>query len=205
METLTLYLDKYGMVEVREIDSNGKPEQKFFHKLTELEKYKPPEDRNVYFGLYLRGYNKNNYSFRGDSSNCLFTYALCLDYDFPDLEFIKRAIKNSGLPQPSIIVFSGRGYHCYWVLTEKVNDASDLVEAMARAVARRQGAVRGEFWYVEGSEQFVKMDEGTIEDTLRHLRPLGFQERAGELLGSQYREEFIQDVKKDSSWRVSPC
>jgi len=124
-------LDKYGMVEIREIDPvSGKSFQKFFHNFKKIEQYQIPENRNVYFG---RGYKKKNNHFSGESNNCIKTNVLYLDFDQCDYNEVINRIYQAELPGPTIIVNSGGGYHVYWILNEPINDATDIVKAMIRA------------------------------------------------------------------------
>ncbi|MCK4358806.1 MAG: helix-turn-helix domain-containing protein [Candidatus Cloacimonetes bacterium] len=102
-----------GYIEVRGFKvGHEKPVfRKFFKTVMELLEYELPNDLNLYFGVFER---KNTRS--GASYNCSRTNALWVDIDHVDITELDSRLRNSKLPKPSIIVNSGNGYHCYWLL-----------------------------------------------------------------------------------------
>lgn len=127
-------LKRNGLIEIREINTVDESVKKiFFNGLDKLSKYEPPNDKNIYFGLYVRGYKKkDNGKISGASYNCLRTHAICLDFDYLNLDKVKHNIKNAKIPNPSIIVRSGHGYHCYWILNKPFYDLTNLVKEMVK-------------------------------------------------------------------------
>ena len=117
-------------IEIREIDLEGNTKQHFL-KPDQIAQYKPPMDKNVYIGMYDR--QKNN----GTAIGCISTGTLWADYDGLPLHEVKSRIEQVGLPEPSIIVDSGHGYHSYWLLTERTTKD---VTGILRAIADKTGA-----------------------------------------------------------------
>lgn len=97
-------------VEIREIDSKGKVKP-IFLTVKELLDYPTPNDRNVYIGIFQRSIKGN-----GTLESCTMTNAIYLDFDNMELEEIRFRIDKGNIPQPSMIVNSGHGYHVYWLL-----------------------------------------------------------------------------------------
>ncbi len=69
----------------------------------------------------------------------MFSKIAILDKDFvyirdqwPEIPIELGIIKNK-IPYPTAIINSGNGYHCYWVLTEKLFDITNLIKAMQMA------------------------------------------------------------------------
>ena len=120
-----------GYMEIREIDKAGNVKQLFL-KRGEIANYKPPNDKNIYFGVYDRSRED------GTSKSCESTGALWADYDDGrSLTSIKADISEAGLPEPSIVVNSGHGLHCYWLLTERT---SKDITSLLKAIASKTGA-----------------------------------------------------------------
>jgi len=117
-------------IEIREIGPEGNTKQLFL-KPDQIAQYKPPMDKNVYIGMYDR--QKNN----GTAIGCISTGTLWADYDGLPLHEVKSRIEQVGLPEPSIIVDSGHGYHSYWLLTERTTKD---VTGILRAIADKTGA-----------------------------------------------------------------
>ena len=117
-------------IEIREIGPEGNTKQLFL-KPDQIAQYKPPMDKNVYIGMYDR--QKNN----GTAIGCISTGTLWADYDGLPLHEVKARIEQVGLPEPSIIVDSGHGYHSYWLLTERTTKD---VTGILRAIADKTGA-----------------------------------------------------------------
>lgn len=120
-----------GYIEIREIDKAGNVKQLFF-KRGEIVNYKPPNDKNIYFGVYDRRRED------GTARSCESTGALWADYDDDrSLASIKADIREAGLPEPSIVVNSGHGLHCYWLLTERTDKN---IVSLLKAIASKTGA-----------------------------------------------------------------
>lgn len=98
-------------IEIRTI--NNKVEQTFM-KYDELLKYQPPMDTNIYVGMFERSRKK------GDKNSVKTTNVLYLDFDDVDLDTIMFLIDMKQVPQPTMIVSSGHGYHVYWKLDKPV-------------------------------------------------------------------------------------
>ncbi len=116
----------YGYINIR--CQKGIRWRNSFFRLDEIEGYKIPQSRNVYFGVYTRGRRS------GNADACTTTGALWADYDNVTLEEARARIKNAGLPEPSIYVNSGHGIHAYWLLSERVgSEAIPVVKAIVKA------------------------------------------------------------------------
>lgn len=126
-----LFKDARGYVEIRELGNNSKGNKTHFIRPDKICSYRPPMDKNVYFGIYDR--QKGN----GKAIGCISTGALWADYDDLPLHEVKARIEHAGLPEPSIIVDSGHGYHSYWLLTERTTKD---VTGILRAIADKTGA-----------------------------------------------------------------
>jgi hypothetical protein len=125
----TLFEDTKGYIEIRTIDNEGKVKQSWY-KTEEIRKLvrelrKPQYLRtNVYFGVCARD------SQEGKEKNVCQVNCFWIDIDAKNIKE-KGAIKKKldvFLPEPSIIVSSGRGYHCYWLLKkpEKIKSQEDI-------------------------------------------------------------------------------
>lgn len=120
-----------GYIEVREI-GGGKPKSRFFRSVDELESYLPPDDANVYVGIFTRS------KARGTADNCKSTMAVWADYDDgAPLHEIKARINAVGIPYPSVLVSSGHGIHAYWLLDKP---AAREVLPVLKTIAERTGA-----------------------------------------------------------------
>lgn len=105
-----------GFIEIREFNSAGYVKKVWFEKSDELLEYKPPEEKDVYFGVSGR---KNKES--GGSDNLTKINALWADYDYMDLTEVKSKIKEANLPEASIHLTSGNGIHSYWLLDKPIS------------------------------------------------------------------------------------
>lgn len=127
----SLFKDLSGYIEIREI-KNGNSTQKFFDSVGDLMKYDPPKDKNIYFGTMTRKRK------RGRVKDTKKTNVIWFDFDdvesFAEIEFILNMNK---LPQPSIIVSSGHGYHIYYLLDEP---AGAEIQAVLKAFTAATGA-----------------------------------------------------------------
>jgi hypothetical protein len=63
-------------------------------------------------------------------ARCLFA-----DFDGVDLEIIPQRVKGAGLADPTLIVASGHGFHCYWRLDEPVTDLALWSQFQRRLIA----------------------------------------------------------------------
>jgi len=126
-----LFKDLSGYIEIREIAA-GKSNQIFFDSAAELINYDPPADKNIYIGTMSR--NKK----RGRIEDTEETRVLWADYDnvksYAEIEYILNMKK---LPQPSIVVNSGHGYHCYWLLDKP---AGAEIQPVLKELAAKTGA-----------------------------------------------------------------
>ena len=121
-------------IEIREIDSEGNTKQLFL-KPEDLKGYRPPMDKNIYFGVYSR-FRKD-----GRAQSCNTTKALWVDYDagmegltvYERVKKVQSNIKVAGLPKPSVLVSSGNGIHAYWILKERQQEVQEILKAMALA------------------------------------------------------------------------
>lgn len=120
-------------IEIREVKDD--PAKKiFFRSLEDLNAYSPPIDKNIYFGIYTRGYKKlENGPFSGEATNCRYTRAICLDYDDLKKEKIDKSLEKNHVPTPTMIVSSGHGFHYYWVLKNKYSDLTQVVKKLVSA------------------------------------------------------------------------
>jgi hypothetical protein len=119
-----------GNIEIRELNAEIK-KQKFFKTIEDAQKYNPPEDKNIYFGVYTRlGRN-------GSAIGCMTTNVVWADYDNKTLADVKNKLKTKSIPMPSIYVNSGHGIHAYWLLKERTGDDATLI---AKSISMRTGS-----------------------------------------------------------------
>jgi hypothetical protein len=114
---------------VREINKQGNVNE-FFTRLHTALQYIPPQDANVYIGMFAH---------RGKPATAettTTTGALWADFDDTnDAAEVEARIRSAGLPQPSLTVNSGHGIHTYWLLDKRAQ-AGDVVPVLkALAVA----------------------------------------------------------------------
>lgn len=106
-----LFSNYSNYIEIRLISKTGEVTTLFL-TYKELLNFPTPTDTNVYVGIYER--NKKG---SGTAENCTKTNAIYLDFDNGmSIDEIKYRIDIEGLPQPSMIVNSGHGFHVYWLL-----------------------------------------------------------------------------------------
>lgn len=133
----TLFNNYSNYVEVRLINKVGKVEQRKFLTVAELINYVTPNDINVYIGIYERRHKGN-----GKITNCTVTNAIYLDFDDTTLEEIKLTIDMKGIPLPTMIINSGRGYHVYWSLDESVgHEAKPIISKLQQVLNADASAV----------------------------------------------------------------
>lgn len=126
-----LFPESNGLIEIREIEEGKVPQKRFFNNIDKVMEYKFPKNKNIYFGLYSRGFERKNGQIFGGKSNCKYTNAICLDFDNISSEEINNALEKEKIPKPSIVVSSGHGFHYYWVLKNKYADLTNIVKQMA--------------------------------------------------------------------------
>lgn len=136
-----------GNIEIREIGQDKKAKRRFFTNVKDLNEYKIPLDKNVYFGIYSR-LGKN-----GTAAGCLSTKTLWADYDNKTLDEVKDIISAKGLPEASVLVNSGHGIHAYWFLKDRVREkAEDLSKAICfRTAADIKAAEKARILRLPGS------------------------------------------------------
>ena len=125
-----------GYIELREIRSNN-TKQRFFADPDEVIRYQAEKLKNVfltniYYGVFTREYKK------GTADSCKTTGALWADYDGMKKSEVIQAIKAKGLPFPSAIISTGNGFHCYWLLKERITPR--VAMPIIKAIARETGA-----------------------------------------------------------------
>lgn len=120
-----------GLIEFREIQE-AKPGEKpkvknLFMTYSELQGYEPPQDRNIYFGVYSRSKRK------GIIENCITTNVLWADYDGKTIAEVKAVIENANIPKPTIYINSGYGVHAYWKLNKRIgHEAQEVLKAIVK-------------------------------------------------------------------------
>ncbi|GAG58321.1 unnamed protein product, partial [marine sediment metagenome] len=110
-----------GYIELRTINSN-KDIRQFFYSTRDIERLLNDFDNdneffkgsNIYFGVCPRK-EKIGKEDNVKQVNCLW---IDFDCDCNEERELNLRKLNSFDPSPSIIVCSGRGYHCYWLLEE---------------------------------------------------------------------------------------
>lgn len=120
-----------GNIEIRELGNDNTKKRRFFKTIADAQAYIPPEDKNIYFGIYSRlGRN-------GSATGCMTTNVIWADYDYQSITEVKSKLKNKGVPEASIYVDSGHGVHAYWLLKERTGDDATTI---AKAIVMRTGA-----------------------------------------------------------------
>lgn len=82
--------------------------------------YRPPTGMNIYFGVNPRS--------RHGGTAADVALARCLFVDFDGGTTAAKAlakIDNAGLPEPTIVINSGHGTHCYWRLESSLTDLAE--------------------------------------------------------------------------------
>lgn len=125
-----LFSNIESYVEIRLFNREGKKEGRFFLTVNDLFNYHTPQDKNVYIGIFERGTKRN-----GKIENCTRTNAIWLDFDNMELEEIKFRIDMAGIPQPSMIISSGHGYHVYWLLDKpRGHEVKPILDKLASTI-----------------------------------------------------------------------
>ena len=119
------YFEKHkGYIELRFIEKKSSKAFSIFYSYDEFD-YKVEKEiqklninHNVYFGVNPRPSSKEK-----KQEDIKHIVCLWADIDGKDFENGKKEAKeiiDKFLIQPNIIVDSGNGYHCYWILKEPV-------------------------------------------------------------------------------------
>jgi len=108
-----------GLIYIFEKDlANVKKTWKWFRNVGELLEYRPPDKREVYFGVFVR---KNRIDSK--SENCTYTNTIWVDMDGQSLEEINELIQKYNIPKPSAFVSTGgregKSFHLYWFINKK--------------------------------------------------------------------------------------
>ncbi|MGB8658083.1 MAG: hypothetical protein WCE90_09920 [Candidatus Zixiibacteriota bacterium] len=117
------YLEEYaGFIEIRQINIGQAPKQKFYPSVTEVVNDLGKFEGNIYFGVAPREVQK------GDKSAVKYITCLWVDVDVgieghkkeSRLTTFEEGLESIGKFEhvPSIIVYSGHGLQCYWLLRE---------------------------------------------------------------------------------------
>lgn len=125
-----------GYIEIRKISPRKRTLiYRSFTHISELENLKLPDDRDILFSLCPRSRQS------GTKADVLEVPVLWADIDRPDTIFTDNwSIMHGDIPEPSIIVKSGKGYHLYWRLIEPVKKDLHRVEGILRNLALRLNA-----------------------------------------------------------------
>ena len=130
---------------------------------------------NIYFGVNPRKHV-------GGTTKEDVALARCIFADFDDkddamirpgdgcgrYEFVLNRIIDAGLPEPSMVVSSGGGIHCYWRLDDPITDAETFKTAQKQLIR-------------------VLQSDNSINDFPRIMRIPGFWN----VKTKPYRESFI--------------
>jgi len=120
-----------GYINIREI-YEGKGKNKFYTR-ENIDKYNPPKDRDVYFGVFSRRVRK------GAAEFCHHTSAIWMDYDDgAQLQDVKRRLSEHNLPKPTFFISSGHGIHVYWLLDKPAT--AEEVMLCVKGIAQTTGA-----------------------------------------------------------------
>lgn len=133
---ITLHPPESGLTELRALPSK----RRMFIKPTATDAIKcfleANANENLFFGVATRRDASS-----GDLKNCGELWALFVDTDFENIpaDEARALIEKFPLP-PNIVVNSGGGLHCYWLLREptdlqtEATTAKDLLRRLARAL-----------------------------------------------------------------------
>ena len=163
-----------GEIEIRAFKKNGFPKQNFFSSIPEAIRESSElveSDYDVYFGVNPRIGKK------GGENNIQYVVAFHADIDYGDDGHKKKskhqnkddafaAIQNLNL-QPTAIVHSGGGFHCYWVLEHPINVLEvgiDRLKNINKALLLELGGDQGthdlpRIFRVPGTKNFKNPDD----------------------------------------------
>ncbi len=129
------------VVELRLL-SKGKPPIKLWALADELPAMQEELQRynrqgyNIYVGVNPR-------KAKGTSGDESVLFARCLFCDFDDIapgdgcgpsEFVLMRIEEADLPNPTVVIYSGHGTHCYWRLSEPIDDLDKWKQIQERLI-----------------------------------------------------------------------
>ncbi|HQR07139.1 MAG TPA: phage/plasmid primase, P4 family [Gemmatales bacterium] len=89
--------------------------------------------QNVYFGANPRN------SKGGKTEHVKLARSLCADFDHTNEASVRERLAQTGFPEPTVIVNSGHGVHCYWRLDEPMEDLARWTQIQKR-LARLLGS-----------------------------------------------------------------
>jgi hypothetical protein len=94
-------------------------------------------NRNIYFGVATRRTEES-----GTLENCAALNAVFAEIDFKDSDEATARLKLAAFTvPPSVVIFSGGGLHCYWLLDSplSLSDGADWPKRLLQALARATG------------------------------------------------------------------
>lgn len=153
-------------INIREIGQSKEDRKQHFFKLKDFQAYDPPQDKNIYFGVFGRPGRD------GTAKGCNDTRVLWCDYDnfsgtggiHTRVEEVERRVAAARLPKPSILVSSGNGIHSYWLLNSR---ASHGVVEVNRAIAQ---ATDGDMGATDKARILRLPDTNNVKDISNPLR-----------------------------------
>lgn len=89
---------------------------KAFPELFESLKRMNTSGEHIYFGANPRS-SKGGKAQHVKHARCLFA-----DFDHTDVDDVRERLAHTGFPDPTVIVNSGHGVHCYWLLDVPLKD-----------------------------------------------------------------------------------
>ena len=94
------------------------------------------QGQNLYWGVATRRSAAN-----GTEANCQYLGALFADLDFKDISEADARARLQGMPlSPSVVIHSGNGLHCYWLLREPLDVQTDNPRPWLQRLAAYLGA-----------------------------------------------------------------
>lgn len=177
----------HGLIELRAISHGQVRGQVFTRDMDKVDAFcRDHREAEVYFGVAPR--IKAGY---GGKSNCAPLHCLFADIDFKDTpESDAREALARMAPQPSIVVHSGGGLHCYWILAHTVNmdDAGAHLKMTAReclgdmrsAEAAHVLRVPGTLNHKYDPPRRVRIEEAHLERGVHRHLFIGAQEKTAQ-------------------------
>lgn len=125
--------------------------------LLQLLRIADKERLNLFFGVCPRSGNKGRFDLAWQIRT---VRVLWTDIDHVSVEQARERIAKAGLPQPSIIVNSGNGVHCYWLLDApyQIDDAGDPLPVETEWVQSPDGRKKARKYLVENGDK-VYLDQ----------------------------------------------
>jgi len=150
----------------------GQPADFASSRLQRVEERAARERTNTFFGTCPRFAGNGEYdrAFQIRRINTLW----CDIDDTHDLTALSERIKAAGLPEPSVIVDSGNGFHVYWVLESPylIDDCGDPPPIKTEWIQNGDGKKPHKF-YVDGDGEKhylrTKADEPPLSDKAQHI------------------------------------